>query len=61
MVLIIYFIIKNQRSKSVSKVTILDESERKDLKENKKPVVVEDFEAKPGVKNPGMWHGDFTK
>ena len=45
----------------MSKVTILDESERKDLKENKKPVVVEDFEAKPGVKTPGMWHGDFKK
>ena len=44
----------------MSKVTILDESERKDLKD-KKPVVVEDFEAKPGSKTPGMWHGDFKK
>ena len=60
MVLIVYFFIKNKKSKSVSKVTILDESERKDLKD-KKPVVVEDFEAKSGSKTPGMWHGDFKK
>ena len=60
MVLVVFLVIKNQKSKSVSKVTILDESERKDLKD-KKPVVVEDFEAKPGVKTPGMWHGDFKK
>ena len=57
----IYFVVKNKREKSVSKVTILDESDRSELKKNNKPVVVDESETKPGTKHPGMWHGDFKK